>query len=115
MPQYLLSMYQPDGPIPSPDVLAEAMRKLDVMNTDLQAAGAWVFTGGLHDPSTATVVRMQDGELLMTDGPFTEAKEHLGGFWVIDVPDLDDALGWARRASEATTLPTEVRPFRSRR
>jgi hypothetical protein len=114
MPQYLLSMYQPDGAPPAPDVLSEIMGKLDVMNADLLAAGAWVFTGGLHPPSASTVVRFADGEVLMTDGPFAEGKEHIGGFWVIDVPDLDDALRWAGRAAEATTLPTEVRPFRER-
>jgi hypothetical protein len=70
-----------------------------------------VFAGGLHPPSTATVVRVTDGEVLCTDGPFTEGKEHIGGFTVVRAPDLDAALAWGRRLAEATTLPIEVRPF----
>jgi hypothetical protein len=70
-----------------------------------------VFAGGLHPPSTATVVRVKDGETLMTDGPFVEGKEHLGGFTIIQAPDLDAALEWGSRLAEATTLPVEVRPF----
>jgi hypothetical protein len=87
------------------------MRELDAVNRDLKAAGAWVFAGGLHQPSTATVVRFKDGDVLMTDGPFAEAKEFLGGITIIDVPDLDAALVWATRIARATTLPIEVRPF----
>jgi hypothetical protein len=74
-------------------------------------AGAWVFGGGLEEPSTATVVRAQDGEVLTTDGPFAEAKEQLGGFWVIEAPDLDAALKWASEATVACRNPVEVRPF----
>jgi hypothetical protein len=70
-----------------------------------------VFTAGLHEASSATVVRHTGGETLLTDGPFVEGKEHIGGFWVIQAPDLDAALGWAARASEACTLPIEVRPL----
>ena len=111
MTQYLLSVYQPDGPVPPPEVLEEIMRDLDVLNRELEAAGAWVFAGGLHPPSTATVVRVRDGEVLTTDGPFAEGKEHLGGITIIEAPDLDAALEWARRLARATTLPIEVRPF----
>jgi hypothetical protein len=111
MKQYLLSVIQPDGDTPPPEVLEPIMRDLDALNQELRAAGAWVFQGGLHDPSTATVVRLKDGDILTTDGPFTEAKEHIGGFTVIKVPDLDAALNWARKLTRATTLPTEVRPF----
>ena len=111
MTMYLLSVYQPDGPIPPPDVLAGIMTELDVMNRELKASGSWVFAGGLHPPSTATVVRVRDGDTLMTDGPFTEGKEHIGGFTVIRAPDLDVALEWGRRMAKATTLPVEVRPF----
>jgi hypothetical protein len=71
-----------------------------------------VFAGGLHPPSTATVVRVKDGDVLTTDGPFAEGKEHIGGFVVIKADDLDAALGWAGRMARATTLPIEVRPFR---
>ncbi|HWC44235.1 MAG TPA: YciI family protein [Actinomycetota bacterium] len=111
MTRYLLSVYQPDGPVPEPEVLDRIMADLEALNTDLRAAGAWVFAAGLHPPSTATVVRSRDGEVLMTDGPYTEGKEHVGGFTVVDAPDLDAALGWAARLAEATSLPIEVRPF----
>ena len=114
MKQYLLSVYQPDGPIPAPEVLAEISRDLDVLNAEMKAAGAWVFAGGLHPPSTATVVRVSDGDVLMTDGPFAEGKEHLGGFTIVSAPDLDAALQWGRRLARATTLPVEVRPFQDR-
>ena len=111
MTQYLLSVYQPDGhPPPSAD-LERIMQDLGALRREMQAAGAWVFAGGLHQPSTATVVRLQDGDVLMTDGPFTEGKEHLGGFTIITAPDLDSALAWARKLTQATTLPIEVRPF----
>jgi len=111
MKMYLLSIYQPDGPPPPPDVLAGVMRDLDVMNRELKATGNWVFAGGLHPPSTATVVRARGDDMLMTDGPFVEAKEHIGGFTIIKAPDLDVALEWGRRLARATTLPVEVRPF----
>ena len=111
MAQYLLTIYQPDGEAPPPEFLEPIMRDLDAVNREMREAGAWVFTGGLHPQSTATVVRLEDDALLTTDGPFAEAKEHLGGLWVIAAPDLDAALGWARKAARATTLPIEVRPF----
>jgi hypothetical protein len=111
MANYLLSIYQPDGPIPEPEVLAEVMGKLDVLNQEIKAAGAWVFAGGLFPPSTATVLRAKDDEVLTTDGPYVEAKEHIGGFTIVDAPDLDAALEWGRRLAQATTLPVEVRPF----
>lgn len=111
MPQYLLSIYQPDGAPPPDAVLAEVMEKLAIVNQEITAAGAWVFTGGLHAPSTATVVRHRAGEALLTDGPFAEAKEHIGGIYVIRAPDLDAALAWAEKIAAATTLPIEVRPF----
>ena len=81
------------------------------MNQELMASGCWVFAGGLHPPGTATVVRVKDGEAFLTDGPFVEGKEHLGGFTVIKASDLDAALEWGRRLAQATTLPIEVRPF----
>jgi hypothetical protein len=115
MKQYLLSVYQPDGGTPPPEVLEKIMRDVDSFNQELKAAGAWVFAGGLHPASTATVVRLHDGDVLTTDGPFTEGKEHVGGFLVIKAPDLDSALAWGRKASRATTLPIEVRPFQDER
>jgi len=111
MTQYMLTIYQPDGPPPPPEVLEPVGRELHALNQDLKAAGAWVFSRGLHPPSTATVVRARQGELMITDGPYVESKEHIGGFWIVDAPDLDAALGWARRAARATSLPIEVRPF----
>lgn len=108
MAQYLLSVYQPVGP--APEVLAPIMQDLEALNRDMKAAGVWVFAAGLHPTDTATVVRQQGTEVLITDGPFAEAKEHLGGFTVIEAPDLDAALGWAGRLARATTLPIEVRP-----
>jgi len=112
MKQYLLSIYQPDGETPPPDVLAQVMREVDALNQDMKAAGVWVFSAGLHPPSTATVVRLErDGDLLVTDGPYVEGKEHIGGFLVIKAPDLDAALEWARRTARIITLPIEVRPL----
>ena len=111
MKMYLLSVYQPDGPVPPPETLAKIMAEIEEMNRELRATNSWVFAGGLHDPSTATVVRVKDGETLLTDGPFVEAKEHIGGFTVIKASDLDVALEWGRRFARITTLPVEVRPF----
>ena len=88
------------------------MRDLEAVRQELKAAGAWVFSGGLHSPSTATVVRLKDGDVLMTDGPFLEGKEHIGGFTIIKAPDLDAALEWGRKLARAVALlPVEVRPF----
>ena len=111
MTQYLLSVYQPDGPVPEPDVLAAIGADLDQVNTELRDAGAFIFSNGLLPPSTSTVLRPGGDEVLMTDGPFAEGKEHLGGFTIIEAPDLDAALEWGRRVAIASTLPVEVRPF----
>ncbi|WP_306360267.1 YciI family protein [Nocardia sp. CC227C] len=107
MPKYLLSIYQPEGE-PDPATMARIAADLHRFNQDLRESGSWVFTGGLHAPGTATVVRA-DG--MVTDGPYVEGKEHIGGIWVITAPDLDVALEWGRKAAAATTLPIEVRPF----
>ncbi|GAA3123938.1 YciI family protein [Streptosporangium carneum] len=111
MKHYLLSIQQPDGGPPSPEVLEPIMREVGAFNEELRAAGAWVFAGGLHEPSTATVVRVQDGEALVTDGPYTEGKEHVGGLTIVRASDLDAALEWGRKLARAVTLPVEVRPF----
>jgi hypothetical protein len=108
MTRYLLSIYQPEGASPGPEVMEHIAAELHRLNEDLKAAGSWVFTGGLHSPASATVV-LANG--MMTDGPYVEGKEHIGGLWVIEAADLDDALAWAARAAAATTLPIEVRPF----
>lgn len=111
MKMYLLSVYQPDGPIPPPDVMSKIMTDLDALNREMKASGSWVFSAGLHPPSTASVVRVTNGEALITDGPFAEGKEHLGGFTIVKAEDLDAALEWGRKLAAATTLPIEVRPF----
>ncbi|WP_086821536.1 YciI family protein [Allokutzneria sp. NRRL B-24872] len=111
MKQYMLSIYQPDGPAPAPEVLDPIMRELDALNADMRAKGAWVFAGGMHEPSTATVLRVKGEEVLVTDGPFTEGREHLGGFTIIQAADLDEALEWGRRLAKVITLPIEVRPM----
>ena len=111
MKMYLLSIYQPDGDPPPREVLDRVMSDIAVMNEELKASGSWVFAGGLHPPSTATVVRVRADDVLMTDGPFVEGKEHIGGFTIIKAADLDAALEWGRRLASATTLPIEVRPF----
>lgn len=111
MKQYLLTIYQPDGDPPPPEDLQPIMRDVDAVKGEMQGAGVWVFDAGLHPPDTATVVRMQDGELLTTDGPYLEGKEHVGGFTIIEAPDLDAALEWGRKLARAATLPIEVRPF----
>ncbi|MFF3247807.1 YciI family protein [Streptomyces sp. NPDC002870] len=111
MQQYLLSIYQPDGAPPPPEVLEPIMQDLQAVNAEIRAAGAWVFSGGLYPPSTATVVRLKDSELLTTDGPYIEGKEHIGGFTVIQAPNLDAALEWGGKLARAITLPIEVRPL----
>jgi len=108
---YLLSIYQPDGPVPPPEILDKVMRDVDALIEETKSAGVWVFNGGLHPPSTATVLRPQGDDLLITDGPFAEGKEHIGGFVIIKVPDLDAALAWGRKVVRAIPLPIEVRPF----
>jgi len=108
VPQYLLSIYQPDGPVPDAEAMPRITADLHRLNEELRESGSWVFTGGLHAPATATVVRA-DG--MITDGPYVEGKEHIGGIYVITAPDLDAALKWGRKAAAATTLPIEVRPF----
>src|SRR5690242_21668927 len=92
MKQYLLNVLQPAGGVPpAPEALQKIMRDVYAVRDEMKSAGAWVFSGGLHAPSTATVLRPQDGEVLTIDGPFTESKEHVGGFTIIKAPDLDSA------------------------
>ena len=120
MPQYLLSIYQPDAP-PPPEVMASMGRIMAEVNALVQEAknaGAWVFNGGLHPPSTATVVTIKGGDILITDGPYAEGKEHVGGFLIVKAPDLDRALEWGRKLARVlgdgeNSLPIEVRPFHS--
>jgi hypothetical protein len=88
------------------------MAKVDAVDQEMRTAGVWVFAGGLYPPNSATVLRPKGDDVLPTDGPFAEGKEHVGGFSIIEVPDPDAALGWGRKLARATTLPIEVRPFR---
>ena len=112
MKQYMLTVHDVEGaPMPEPEAIQKMYADVDAVNQQMQSAGIWVFAGGLHPPSTATVVKAQNGEILTTDGPFAEGKEHVGGFWVIKVPDLDAALEWASKATVACAAPVEVRPF----
>jgi hypothetical protein len=112
MKDYLLSIYQPDGEPPAPEVLEPIMAELGKLTEEMQEAGVWVFAAGLHPPSTATVLKVKDQDLLTTDGPFVEGKEHLGGFTVIRVNDLDEALDWGGRLARVLSpLSIEVRPF----
>lgn len=118
MTQYLLSIYQPDGEAPPPEVLEAVMRDMHALTEEIKGAGAWVFSGGLHPPGTATVVKVRQGDVLVTDGPYTEGKEHIGGFFIVKAPDLDAALTWAGKLARVLTvpgveagLPVEVRPL----
>jgi hypothetical protein len=112
MKQFMLSVHHVEGEeTPSPETMQQMFKDVDALNADLQATGAWVFGCGLHEPSTATVVSVQDGDVLTTDGPFAEAKEHIGGFWIVKAPDLDAAMAIAARASKACQGPVEVRPL----
>ena len=118
MKQYLLSIYQSDAP-PPPEVMArmdQIMANVNALVQEAKDAGAWVFNGGLHPPSTTTVVRFKDGEAITTNGPYIEGKEHVGGFMIVKAPDLDAALGWGRKLARVLgngtdSLPIEVRPF----
>ena len=112
MPQYLLSVFQEEGAEPpAPGQAQMSMARVAAVQEEMKAAGAWVFFGALTDASSATVVRAAGGEVSMTDGPYAEAKEQIGGFTVIEAADLDEALEWARKGSEACLWPVEVRPF----
>lgn len=111
MKHYVLSINQPDGPPPPSLDMDKVTRESAAVIQEMKAAGVWVFNGGLHQPSTATVVRVEAGEVLMTDGPYAEGKEHVGGLAIIKAADLDAALEWGRKLAQAIPLPIEVRPF----
>ena len=115
MSQYLLSTYMVEGEVPgapsSPEEMMTFMERVVALETEMEEAGVFVFGGALHGPDNATVLKAADGEVLMTDGPFIESKEHIAGFYIIDSEDLDEALAWANRVVEAINHPIEVRPF----
>lgn len=114
MSQYLLSMHTVEGesrPMPTPEEMEAFMQRINALEADMREYGAFVFTGGLHGPDAATVVRRDEGSLIVTDGPFAESKEHIGGFYVINADDLDAAIAWAGKVTDAISAPIEVRPF----
>jgi len=111
MKQYMLSVHDTQAQLPTPEAIQQMMDDVDKVNQEMQAAGAWVFAGGLTDPSDATVVRVEGGRVLTTDGPYGETREQLGGFWVIKAENLDEALAWAEKATVACRAPVQVRPF----
>ena len=115
MAQYLLSAHSVESEVegaPTTDEEMQAfMERVGALENEMKSSGAWVFSGRLNEPDTATVVRVSDGEVLTTDGPFAESKEHLAGFYIIEAEDLDAALGWAGKVADATNHPIEVWPF----
>jgi hypothetical protein len=116
MTQYLISVWGTEAETyenPDPKTMETAYAQVDAFNKRMQESGAWVFAGGLEAPSTATTVDATNGEAVVTDGPFLETKEQLGGFWVLEAPDLDAALALARDASAACMAKVEVRPFQA--
>lgn len=112
MTQYLLSVPgSVDDPTPSDDVVQQMYADVEQFNVKVREAGKWVFAGGLEPITTATTVDATGASPTVTDGPYSEAKEFLGGFWVIEADDLDEALQWAKEGSAACGGPVEVRPF----
>lgn len=114
MPQYMLSLHMVEGEERQPmtqDAMDLQMKRIGELEADMRASNAWLFSARMHDPDTATVVRKVDGRRVTSDGPFAESKEHLGGFYVIEATDLDEALTWAERTVDATGRPIEVWPF----
>ncbi len=115
MTLYLLSVHTVEGEIAqmTKEEMQDSYKKILAIEAEMKSSGAWLFSGRLHEPDTATVVRTSGSEVLTTDGPFAESKEHLGGFYIIEAPDLDAALGWASKVTRVIQKPIEVRPFHS--
>lgn len=114
MSPYLLSVHSVEGEAREPmtdEEMAQSYKQISVLEEEMKSSGAWLFSGRLHEPDTATVVRVADGDTLTTDGPFAESKEHLAGFYIINAEDLDGALGWASKTAAIIGIPVEVRPF----
>ncbi len=112
MRQYLLSVHHREGDeFPTGEAAQAIFEGVDRFNEEVQAAGAWVFAGGLETPDVTKVVDARSARVITTDGPYAESKEYLGGFWVITAEDLDAALAWAEKGSRACQGPVEVRPF----
>jgi hypothetical protein len=117
MGQYLLSTYSVEGEVPgapgTPEEMKGFMERVVALEDEMVATGTFVFGGALHDPDAATVLRSGESDVVMTDGPFVEAKEHIAGFYIINADDLDAALAWGRKVVNAIQHPIEVRPFRA--
>ena len=114
MPHYLLSVHSVECEVREPmteEEMKQSWNQVGILEGEMKSSGSWVFSGRLHEPDTATVVRLSNGEVLTTDGPFVESKEHLGGFYIIQADDLDAALNWASKVTQAIKVPIEVRPF----
>ena len=114
MARYLLSTYSVEGESAEPmsdGDMQQMMQRIAALEDEMRSAGAWVFSARLHEAGTATVVRSQGGEVVTTDGPFAEAKEHLGGFYIVEAEDLDAALAWGSKTSACFGKPIEVWPF----
>jgi hypothetical protein len=113
MTHYLLSVHTSDEPSEpmTDDDMRRSQEEIGKLEAEMKASDTLVLSGRLHGPDTATVVRVTDGKVTTTDGPFLEAKEQIGGFYVIKAENLDDALGWASKTSAAINMPIEVRPF----
>lgn len=114
MPQYMLSVHMVEGeapPMRTEEDMQLSMKRIGELETDMKAKGAWVFSARMESHDTASVVRRVDGQRVVSDGPFTESKEHMGGFYIINSADLDEALDWAERTVEATGMPIQVWPF----
>jgi hypothetical protein len=115
MKQFLFTVYHPDAEPPPPAELAAIMGEVEAFNRDLRAASAWAFAGGLHPASTATVVPAVQGEVRTAEGPFLRVDKPAGGCWIIQAPDLDAAVAWARRATLACRLQSRCAPSRTSR
>ena len=117
MGQYLLSTYAVEGEVPgapqTPKEMQAFMERVVAFEDEMESTGTFVFGGALHDPDASTVLRSSEGDVVMTDGPFVEAKEHIAGFYIINADDLDAALAWAGKVVDAISHPIEVRPFRA--
>jgi len=115
MAQYLLSVHGGEAEVNEPmtdEQMQQMMKGVNELEEEMRSTGTYLFGGALHGPDTATVVRVSGGEVVTTDGPFAESKEHLGGFYIIEAEDLDAARDWASKTAEAVGKPIEVRPFR---
>jgi hypothetical protein len=114
MSKYLLSVHMVEGEAPqamTEEEMQQSMQQIGTLEKEMESSGAWVSSARLHGPESASVVRVSRGKVTTTDGPFTETKEQLGGFYIIEAADLDEALSWASKVTQVINTPVEVRPF----